>query len=203
MSITESIEGYEDMSPQDKLQALEKLESEAKANEAEVETETVDKGEPKDVNTKETPKAPETDYKLKKRIDELTKTVADYKRKERARMTEQEQREEERKEREAEKDQLIADLQKEKTISRHTASWIGLGMDEPIASETAQYLADNDLDGVFVNVKKLLLAQEKAVLAKAMKTTPRPPGSESEDAANRAWDAKMAQWIGVDPIYNK
>ena len=141
------IEGYESMSVEDKLKALEGL------------------------------NIPDPDYSgyvKKESFDKTASELAAMKKQLREKMTDDEaakqKEKEEREELQSKYDQLL----RKSTISENKAELIALGYDEKLAKETAEAMADGDLMKVFVNQKKHLDAFEKKVRAEAFKSTPKP-----------------------------
>lgn len=143
------IEGYADMTAEEKLKALEGYD------------------------------VPDPDYSgwVKKDLFDKTSSELAAKKKElQAKLTDDEaakQREQE--ERETMQKELDA-LRRESAVSKNKAKLIGLGYDESLAEETAEAMADGNLDKVFVNQKKHLEAFEKKVRADLLKDTPKPVG---------------------------
>lgn len=122
-----SIEGYESMTPEEKVSALEAIEL-------------------PEVDTK-------TEQKLRDALNKASSEVAGYKKQLRDKMTEDEQKEAEKKEKE---DALMAELtslRKEKTISSYVATYVGMGYSPELARSTAEALESGDLNKVFENQK--------------------------------------------------
>ena len=123
-----SINGYQDMTPEEKVNALEAFEY--------------------------TPEADVTEItKLKNALNKASSEVADYKKQIREKMSQDEQKEAEKKEKE---DQLMAELnslRKEKTIAGYVASYIGMGYSADLARSTAEALESGDINKVFENQK--------------------------------------------------
>ena len=144
---TSKIEGFADMSPEQKLAALEAYDIE------------------------------EPDYAgyIKKDLfDKTASELADHKKQLKAKMTEDEQKEAERAAKEAERDALLAALQKDKSVSDAKAQFLGLGYEAALAEETAKAMVEGDMAKVFANQKKHLDEVEKKVRADALKETPKP-----------------------------
>lgn len=152
---TSIIEGYGEMTPEEKLKALEALD------------------------------LPEPDYSgyVKKDVlDKATHDAAEWKRKYRAQLDDDQQKLQEREEQfEAMKGELEA-LKHEKAVSSYTAKYIAQGYKEDLAAATAEAMASGDIDTVFANNKKFLTEYEKSLKAELLKKTPVPDevGSGSE-----------------------
>lgn len=154
------IEGYADMSAEDKLKALEAYDVPDPDYSGYVPKEQFDKT------------ASELAAKKKELRDKLTDDEA-------AKQKEQEERESMQKELDA--------LRRESAVSKNKAKLIGLGYEEALAEETAEAMADGKLDKVFANQKKHLEAFEKKVRAEALKNTPKPtPDGDSKTMTLKA-----------------
>lgn len=154
---TSLIEGYADMTPEQKLAALEAFEYEDNAAELE---------------------------KQKNALSKANSEAAEWKRKHNALLSEEEKKKQEDADKLAQMEQELADLRKGKTISEYKAKFVAQGYDETLAEETAQALADGDSAKVFANQSKFLEEYTKKVKADALKKTPKPtPGAGSGGGA--------------------
>ena len=148
------IEGYAEMSAEDKLKALEGFD------------------------------IPDPDYSgyVKKDVfDKTASELAGVKKQLKDKMTDDEaakqKEQEEREELQSKYDKLL----RESEISKHKAKLLGLGYDEKLADETAEAMTDGDMEKVFANQKKHLDSVEKRVRADALKDTPKPtPDGDSK-----------------------
>lgn len=143
------IEGYADMTAEEKLKALESYDVPDPDYSGYVSKEQFDK----------------TASELAAKKKELTEKLSED---ERQKQEEQEQREELQKKYDT--------LLRESTVSKNKAKLLGLGYEEKLADETAEAMADGNLDKVFANQKKHLDAVEKRVRAEVLKETPKPTG---------------------------
>lgn len=149
------IEGYDKMTAEEKIKALEAYE-------------TAD---------------PDYSGYVKKELYDKTASELAAKKKELAsKLTEDElkkqKEEEERAALQSKYDQLLRDSE----ISQYKAKFLGMGYEEALASETAEAMVNGDTDKVFANQKKHLENVEKKVRADALKTTPKPKsGGEPKD----------------------
>ena len=141
------IEGYAEMSAEDKLKALEAYDIPDPDMSGFVSKEQFDKT------------ASELAAKKKELRDKLTDDEA-------AKQKEQEERESMQKELDA--------LRRESVVSKNKARLVALGYEEALADETAEAMADGKIEKVFANQKKHLEAFEKRVRAEALKNTPKP-----------------------------
>ena len=158
---TSTIEGFESMTAEQKVDALLKLDV------------------PEKVDL--------TGYVRKDLFDKTASELAEAKKAAKAKMTEEEAAAAERAAKWAEMEEKLKGLELEKTISTYKASYLAMpGFDEKLATETAKALADGDMQKVFENQQKANEAHEKALRADLMKNNPRPSGAGgggSEDPA--------------------
>lgn len=143
---TSKIEGYAEMTPEQKLAALEGFEYED--NSAELE-------------------------KQKNALSKANSEAAEWKRKHNALLSEEEKKKQEDADKLAQMEQELADLRKGKTVADYKASSCP-GYDEALAEDTAKALADGDSAKVFANQSKFLEEYAKKVKADAIKKTPKP-----------------------------
>ena len=151
--ITTSIEGYENMSAEEKLAALEAL----------------DLAEP--------------DYSgwVKKDIaDKYASEAAGYKKQLREKMSQDEQTAAQQAEEMASIKAELETLRQEKAITDMTKRWMGVGYSEELATATAKAMAEGEMDTVFKNHAKFLSDREKALKAELLKGTPTPPAGDGE-----------------------
>ena len=162
---TEKIEGYKDMTLEQKLAALEQYEI-------------------------ETPDY--TGYVSKGVFDKTASELADVKKQLREKMSAEELKAKE----DAEKwDEIVKErdaLLREKTIATHKAKYLSLGYEEGLANETAEAMANGEIDKVFANQKKHLDAVEKKIRADVLKETPSPEGGKGSDTMTKEKFRKMS-----------
>lgn len=144
------IEGYADMSAEDKLKALEAYEIADPDYSGYVKKEVFDK----------------TASELAAKKKELNEKLSAE---EQSKIAEQEKLTDLQNKYDA--------LLKESEISKYKANLLGMGYDDALAAETAQAMADGDTDKVFANQKKHLENVEKKVKAEVLKGTPKPDGN--------------------------
>ena len=162
---TKKIEGYEDMTLEQKLSALESYEMD----------------EPD-----------YTGYVSKDVFDKTASELANSKKQLREKMTAEEIKAKE----DAEKwDELVKErdaLLREKTIANHTARYLALGYDEKLAVDTAEAMANGDLDKMFANQKKHLESVDKKHREDAMKGTPKPEGGNGSETITKEKFSQMS-----------
>ena len=162
---TEKIEGYKDMTLEQKLAALESYEIE----------------EPD-----------YTGYVTKEVFDKTASELANSKKQLREKMSAEEIKAKE----DAEKmEALIKErdaLLREKTVAGHKAKYLALGYEENLANETAEALANGELDKVFANHKKHNESVEKRIRADVLKGTPKPEGGTGSDTITKEKFSQMS-----------
>ena len=149
---TSTIEGYAEMTDEQKIAALEEFEYDDNAAEVQ---------------------------RLKKANDKNSKEAAEWKRKHSELLSEEERAKAEEADRIKTLEEENAALKREKNIVSHKAELISLGYDEALASATAEAMVDGDTEKVFANQKKFLEAHDKAYKAELMKTPLEPDGGDT------------------------
>jgi len=113
-------------------------------------------------------------YVLKEHADKYASEAAEWKKKFNSKLTDEEAR---RAEEEAAKQELenkYNELLKRTTISDDKAKYLAMGYDEKLATETAQALAEGNVEKVFSNGEKFKSEMEKKIRIEILKDTPRP-----------------------------
>lgn len=156
------IEGYSEMSAEDKLAALEAYEFEVPAP------------------------ATDAEAKLKEALSRANGDAAEWKRKYRATLDDAKRAEEERAERDKARDEELENLRKERTISKLEAQYLAVGYSAELASASAKAQAEGDTATVIANQMKFIEETksklEAAALGKQPPITPgQPPKGESDD----------------------
>ena len=130
--------------------------------------------------------------RLKAALSKSNSEAADYKKQLRDKMSAEEIKAKE----DAEKwDALIKErdaLLREKTVAGHKANYLSLGYDEKLATETAEAMANGEIEKVFANQKKHLEAVEKKIRADVLKDTPKPEGGNGSDTMTKEKFSKMS-----------
>lgn len=164
---TTKIEGYDEMSPEQKLAALEAFEY--------------------DDHTEDL-------KKYKGLAEKANSEAANWRHKHNALLSEDEQKKQANDEELENLRQQVAAMQQEKQIAEHKAKFLAMGYEESLAAATAKAMADGDTEKVFANQQKFLEAHDKAVKADLLKKTPKPAtgggGIVAEDYQKKAADAQ-------------
>ena len=82
-------------------------------------------------------------------------------------------------------------LLREKTILGHKTKYLSLGYDDALASDTAEALANGDIDKVFANQKKFNESVEKKIRADVLNETPKPEGGKGSETITKEKFSKM------------
>ena len=161
---TSKITGYDTMSAEEKLAALEAMELD------------------------------EPDYSgwVKKDVfDKASSEIAGYKKQLRDRMTEEEAAKAKAAEDMATIMSELETLRAEKAVSEYTTQFMGIGYDEALAKATAAALQKGDVAAMFKNHAKFVSDREKALKAELLKGTPTPPAGEGSKGMTREEFSKL------------
>lgn len=162
---TTRIEGFSEMTAEQKLAALEAY---------------------------EIPAPDYSGYVKKDVYDKATSDLAEWKRKHNALLSEEDKKKQESEEELTTLRKRVEEMEKEKLISGHKARFLALGYDETLADETAQAMANGETDKVFANQKKFLESHDKAYKAQLMGQTSTPPAGSSAGSGKTDY-AKMIE----------
>ena len=172
------IEGYADMSAEEKLAALEGFEFEA----------------PKVDDSNEV-------KNLKESLSKANSQAAEWKRQFREKQTEAERAEAERAEREKAVEEELQALRRDKTVSGYVAQCLALGYDKDLALRAAEAMADGNAAEILNCQQSFLEAKQKEIEANALNKQPTltvgaPPTAKQaeQDAEN-----KLRQHFGLPP----
>ena len=168
------IEGYDSMSAEEKIAALENYEVDDTPDNTEVE-------------------------KYKKLLTKANTEAADYKRKLNEKLTEQEKAEAERAEAEKATQEELKQLRAEKRVSVYTTKLVEAGYDTVTAKTMASSLPDGLDDNYFASQKTFLENKTKEIEANALKKQPTLTGGKPVDAQDvkSAEDAKLDKYFGL------
>ena len=101
----------------------------------------------------------------------------------------------------------VAELEKNNTLREYTLGFTNLGFDEKLAAETANLFEEKDSVKFFANMKKFLESYEKAIEKKLMDKTPGPGGNagkagDDEDPAVKKAKALFGNNAGTGKTYS-
>lgn len=161
---TSIIDGYESMTAEQKVSALEAY------------------------------SVPDPDYTgwVKKDLyDKAASEASSWKKKHNELLSEDERKKQEQADSLAQMQTELEELRTSKKISEYKAKFVAQGYDEALAEDTAKAMAAGNSEKVFANSQKFLDDYAKRVKADALKKTPRPtPGQGEIDPQN--YDEKIA-----------
>lgn len=162
---TSKISGYDTMSVEEKLAALEAMELEE----------------------------PDLSGYVKKDVaDKYASEAAGYKKQLRDRMTEDEATKAKAAE---DMEKIMAEvetLRAEKAIGEYTTQFMGIGYSEELAKSTATALQKGDMATMFKNHSKFVVDRDKAMKAELLKSTPTPPAGEGTKGMTREEFSKLS-----------
>lgn len=158
------IEGYENMTAEQKIAALEGL---------------------------DLPEPDYTGFVKKELFDRTSSELAGYKKQLRDRMTEEEAAKAKSDEELATMRTRLEELEREKAVSEYTTQFMGIGYSEELAKSTAAALHKGDMQTMFKNHAKFTMDREKALKAELLKATPTPPAGAGSGAID--YDKKIAE----------
>ena len=174
-----SIEGYESMTAEEKIAALEAYEIEVPA-----------------------PKESDEVVKLKNALSNANSQAAEWKRQYRSTLDEKERAEAERAEAEKAKDERLRELERKITVGDYLANCLSLGYDKELAQRAAEAMADNDAAAIMECQREFLEAKTKELEAAALNKQPTltagapPTATEAEKAAQN----KTRSYFGLPPL---
>lgn len=158
MKITDKIKGYADMTPEEKIKALEALEVDEPNYEG---------------------------YVKKEVFDKTASELTDYKKQLREKMSADEIKAKEDAEKQEKLQSEYDALVRKVALSENKAKLLALGYEDKLAGETAEAMIDGNLDKVFSNQKKHLEAVEKKIREDVLHNTPKPEGGSSSNTMTK------------------
>ena len=181
---TSKIEGYADMTAEEKVKALEAYSIADPDYSGYVKKDTFDKTASELAQAKKDLKARMTEEEIKAKENEAL--LKQYK-------------------------EQAETLQREKNIASNKAQFISLGYDETLATETAEALEKGDFATVFKNQQTVIENVKKIAKGEAMASTPTPAGKANEGAKTLTKEqfdklsyAEMADLYQTNPeLYNE
>lgn len=170
------IEGYSEMSVEDKVKALEAYEFETPA-----------------------PVESEDTQKLKAALSKANSEAAEWKRQFREKQTEAERAEAERLEREKAVEEELHTLRRDKTVSGYVAQCLSLGYSNDLALRAAEAMADGNAAEIFACQQEFLGAKQKELEAAALNKQPTitPGAAPTAVTAEKEAENKMRRIMGL------
>lgn len=143
------IENYENMTPEEKIAALEAYDPEKDG------------------------------FVAKKTFDDAASDLAKYKKQLREKQTEEEAKAEKDREERERMIARIEELEREKKHGTFVNAYLGVGYDEKLARSSADALIKGDFDTVFANQKAHIAGEIEKLRSEKLDTTPAPGGNGS------------------------
>ena len=143
------IEGYSDMTIEQKVKALEEF---------------------------ELPNADYRGYVKKDLFDRTASELASVKKELKSKLSDEENANRDAEQKVQELRDKYEKLEREYNISKATANFLALGYDDTLAAETAEAYVDGDTEKVFGNQQKAMAVFAKKIRTEALKDTPKPTG---------------------------
>ena len=160
------IEGYENMTPEEKYKALEAYEFEDHAKDLE---------------------------KAQNAISKANSEAAEYKRKLNSLLSEEEQKKQSADEEKAAMAERIAELERREKESTYKSHFLEMGYDADLALDTAKALVDGEVDRVFANQKKFLESHDKKFKADLMTGSDLSPAPGSMAGDTTTYEKLLAE----------
>ena len=130
--------------------------------------------------------------RLKTANSKLSSENADWKRKHREAMSEEERKAQENADLLKKLQERNAELERESGLSKHKAKFLSMGYEESLATEAATAMVDGDMEKLFSYQQKHQEAFEKKIRADALKGTPKPVPDKKDGAITREQVSKMS-----------
>ena len=140
--------------------------------------------------------------KLKNALNKATSEAAEYKKALREKQTEQERLEAERKAAENEREELLKNLMREKTIADNKAQFLAVGYGEELANKSAEAMADGNFTEIFSGFKTFVESRDKQIRAELIKGTPAPTGGNTDVTITKEQFRKMS-FTERNNLYNE
>ena len=120
--------------------------------------------------------------RLKTANSKLSSENADWKRKHRDALSEEERKSQEVADELKQLREQNEKLMRESNMSKHKAKFLGMGYDDALATDAAEAMVDGDTEKLFTYQQKHQEALEKKIRADALKGTPKPVPDKGDGA---------------------
>ena len=130
--------------------------------------------------------------KLKTANSKLSSENADWKRKHREALSEEERKSQEVADELKQLREQNEKLVRESNLSKHKAKFLGMGYDDGLATDAAAAMVDGDTEKLFSYQLKHQEAFEKKIRADALKGTPKPVPDKKDGVVTREQVSKMS-----------
>lgn len=163
---TSTIQGYADMTPEQKVAALEAA---------------------------ETPDPDYTGYVKKEVLDRATSEAADWKKKYNSTLSEAERQKQEAEDKQKATEERLAELERKDKIATAKDDYIKAGFKPDLALATAEAFVDGKMDVVQKNILKHAATLAEAKTDKTMKDTPAPPAGGNPNPGEIDYEAEISK----------
>lgn len=160
---TSKIEGYAEMSAEQKIAALESY----------------------------TFETDHTGYVKKETFDKTASELAEWKRKHNALLSEEEKKKLEDEQKYSDLQNELETLRKEKSISTYKASFLSKGYDEELATKAANAMADGNTSDLFATLDAFKASIENSAKASALASMKDPKAGSSDEVMTKEKFLKM------------
>ena len=130
--------------------------------------------------------------RLKNANSKLSSENAEWKRKHREALSEEERKAQETADRMKQLEEQNAALLRESGVAKHKAKFLGMGYEEALASDAAVAMVDGDMEKLFSYQQKHQEALEKKIRADVLKGTPKPVPDKADGAMTLEKFRKMS-----------
>ena len=130
--------------------------------------------------------------RLKSANTKLSSENADWKRKHREALSEEERKAQEMNDLIKQLQDRNATLERDSNVSKNKAKFLAMGYDESLANDAAVAMADGDTDKLFSYQQKHQEAFEKKIRADVLKGTPKPVPNKETPPVTREQISKMS-----------
>lgn len=173
---TSKIEGYAEMSAEEKLKALEGFEM---------------------------PDPDYSNYVTKETANKWSSEAADYKKKYKELLSEEQRKQEEHNESVESMRKELDQLKAEKALNEHVSSLIALGYSSELANKVAKATVDGDFKKVYELQSKFIEDTKKTVESEALKKTPAPEVGDDGDKTVTAEKFKSMTLAEKQKLYEE
>ena len=120
--------------------------------------------------------------RLKNALTKSNSENAEWKKKHREALSEEERKAQETADLLKKLQERNEELERESSVSKHKAKFLGMGYEEALAGDAAVAMADGDTEKLFYYQQKHQEALEKKIRADALKGTPKPVPDKADGA---------------------
>ena len=131
--------------------------------------------------------------RLKAALSKSNSENADWKKKHREALSEEERKAQEMADRMKQLEEQNAALLRESSVAKNKAKFLGMGYEEALANDAAAAMADGDMEKLFTLQQKHQEALEKKIRADALKGIPKPVSDKGDGVMTLEKLRKMSE----------